>query len=67
MGGAGVMSEGNVVFLDFERAKRNGTEQPRIKIDPTDLARLNAGLIRLKAECEIVLGSLLRKRLGHSF
>ena len=60
------MSEGNVVFLDFERAKRNGTEQPRINIDTADLARLHAGLMRLKAEYEILLASLQRQRMGHS-
>ncbi len=60
------MSEGNVVFLDFERAKRNGIEQPRINIDTADLARLHAGLLRLKAEYEILLATLQRKRMSYS-
>ena len=60
------MSEGNVVFLDFERAKRNGTEQPSLDNDAADLARLNAGLIRLKAEGDILFASLLRERLDRS-
>ena len=61
------MSEGNVVFLDFERARRKGTEretkQPKIKIATADLERLYAGLMRLKAEYEILLASLRRKQM----
>ena len=59
------MSEGNVVFIDFERAKKNETEQPKISIDAADFARLHAGLIRLKAEYEILLATLRRKQIGH--
>ena len=60
------MSEGNVVLLDFERAKRKAAEKPRISLDTADFARLKAGLIRLKAEYEILLASQLRKRMDHS-
>ena len=64
------MSEGNVVFLDFERAKRKvteqETEQPNIKIATADLERLYAGLMRLKAEYEILLASLRRRQMDYS-
>ena len=49
----------NVVCFKDERIKRQ-----KVKINPDDLIKLLDGLTRLKAESEIVLGKLLRKKFS---